>query len=175
MRPGVRVLFKNRSGGGIVRSVTGTSVTVELDEGIEVTVISAELVMCAADEDAHLQHWGHPEQLRKIRKDVRDIQAGKPLSDAELPVIDLHFEKIFGREPRPDEHSLSMQLSHLKKRLSKLKAAGCRQVIVVHGVGQGILRDEVLAYLRLSPGIRWEEADPSRFGGGAVKVIFLQD
>lgn len=174
-RPGVRVLFKNRSGGGIVRSATGDRVTVELDEGIELTVQARELVVCEAGEEAHLHNWGHPEQIRKVKKDVQESPVQSPYSGPEIPVIDLHFEKITGREPEPGEQTLMRQLSYLKKCLSKLKAAGCREVIVIHGVGQGILRNEVNALLRQYPDIRLEQIDSGRFGGGAVKVTFIQE
>lgn len=171
-RQGDRVLFRNRPGGGTVCSISGDWVTVELDEGVEITVSIQELVFCEAGKEAHLHNLGHPEQVQKLKEDLKHSQPMSPLSGPEIPVIDLHFEKIYGRVPQPGEQIVSLQLSHLKKCLSKLKAAGCRQVIVIHGVGQGILRDEVYALLRLYPDIRLEKAAPDRFGEGAVKVIF---
>jgi len=175
LRPGVRILFKNRSGGGIVRSVSGDWVTVELDEGIEIMVSVLEVVLCEAGKEAHLYNWGHPEQVRKVQGDVRAIHPHNFRGGPEIPEIDLHFEKIYGRAPEPGEQVLSLQLSYLKKCLAKLKASGCKQVIVIHGLGQGILRDEVHALLRSYPDVRLEEADPVRFGTGAVKVVFLED
>jgi len=47
-------------------------------------------------------------------------------------------------------------------------------MIVIHGVGEGRLRDEVHNVLKHYPGVRFRDADPRRFGSGATEIELLQ-
>jgi hypothetical protein len=104
---------------------------------------------------------------------VRIRKEDKPAPTVEV-VIDLHIEEL---TPRPWELApgdmLKVQIGHLEKSLSDALLAHSASMIVIHGVGEGVLRAAVRDVLRKHPHVKsFEGADPVRFGNGATKVIF---
>ena len=65
---------------------------------------------------------------------------------------------------------LNYQLRYFERMLNAAIEDKKRKMIVIHGVGEGRLRDEVHNVLRHYPGIRFRDADPRRFGNGATEV-----
>lgn len=122
-----------------------------------------------------------------LREDpqVKDVQAidetefirirkqDKPVPVVE-PVIDLHIEVLVERpwEMAPSE-MLKVQLRHLEKGIDDAVVEHIPSMIVIHGVGEGVLRAAVQDILRKHPHVKsFEGASPVRFGNGATKVIF---
>ncbi|HQZ43412.1 MAG TPA: Smr/MutS family protein, partial [Flavobacteriales bacterium] len=51
---------------------------------------------------------------------------------------------------------------------------GKRKLIVIHGVGEGILREEVRRMLQFYEGVRFHDADMRQYGSGATEVEILR-
>jgi DNA-nicking Smr family endonuclease len=51
---------------------------------------------------------------------------------------------------------------------------GKRKLIVIHGVGEGILREEVRRMLQYYDGVQFHDADMRRYGTGATEVLILR-
>lgn len=88
------------------------------------------------------------------------------------PVLDLHIEKL-----HPDSKSLKrgeilpLQLKCFDKFLEKAIRLKIQQVFIIHGLGNGKLKDEIATRLVLHPGVNTfkNEYHPS-FGFGATEV-----
>ena len=77
--------------------------------------------------------------------------------------------------PEIDLHALTVDEAILKleRFLREAHAAGWHQVMVIHGKGTGVLRQEVRRYLgRHSLVYHFGEADRFHGGSGATQVIF---
>ena len=48
---------------------------------------------------------------------------------------------------------------------------GKRKLIVIHGVGEGVLREEVRRMLQYYDTVQFHDADMRRYGVGATEVI----
>ena len=48
---------------------------------------------------------------------------------------------------------------------------GKRKLIVIHGVGEGVLREEVRRTLQYYQGVQFHDADMRRYGVGATEVL----
>lgn len=89
-------------------------------------------------------------------------------------VLDLHIEVLVDK---PDELSptamLDIQLSALEYHLDMAIAFNQASMYIIHGVGKGVLRDEVHHMLSNKAGIKsFENNWNMRFGLGATEVIF---
>jgi len=84
-------------------------------------------------------------------------------------VVDLHMKRPAGASP---EQMLNMQVALLSQKLQAAMAAGMERMIVIHGIGNGRLRQRVHDALLSTDGImsfsnRWM----SGYGWGATEVI----
>lgn len=106
---------------------------------------------------------------------VYDASKGRQHLEPARSVVDLHIEKIANDWKHLSNFEIvSLQLKTFEKYYDLALAHRQPSLIVIHGVGEGILRDEIHAILRLKREVKSfvNQYDP-RFGYGATE-IFLQ-
>ncbi|MBL0911614.1 MAG: Smr/MutS family protein [Bacteroidia bacterium] len=86
-----------------------------------------------------------------------------------IPEIDLHFDEIEVNTWRlAPEERLQYQLRFFQQKLEEFIAARVRKFVVIHGVGEGVLRAEVRSILRSYPQIYYYDASWQKYGRGAT-------
>jgi|GEM_PF-386587 len=96
---------------------------------------------------------------RKVMPAVKEV----------IPEIDLHFEEIEVNTWRlAPEERLQYQLRYFQQKLEEFIAARVRKFVVIHGVGEGVLRAEVRSILRSYPQIYYYDASWQKYGRGAT-------
>ncbi len=90
------------------------------------------------------------------------------------PEIDLHIENLTNGYARLDKSEiLRIQLSHFERFLDKAIRLGVPRVFVIHGMGEGKLRDAIAERLRERPDVRkFKNEYHHKYGYGATEVIF---
>ena len=87
--------------------------------------------------------------------------------------IDLHIENLIESWKGLSNFDIvSIQLSSFRKRFDKALVNNESFLVVIHGVGKGILRDEIYNYLRQFPGVKVGPADRKIYGMGASEILF---
>ncbi|MCC7246248.1 MAG: Smr/MutS family protein [Saprospiraceae bacterium] len=92
-----------------------------------------------------------------------------------VPEIDLHIEALVGPgASRLDKGEiLRIQLLHLRKFLDRAERLGASHIFVIHGVGEGKLKDAVATMLREDSSVRkFKNEFHHKYGYGATEVIF---
>lgn len=113
-------------------------------------------------------------------KDEENLPAEMPNSDEKegvaIPEIDIHLHEILENDFGMDDYDkLQYQLNYLKKEIAKLRALHHREMIIVHGVGKGRLREEVRALLATYEDLaEMFDASFKKYGAGATHVLFRQ-
>lgn len=112
-----------------------------------------------------IEEWGIGDRIsQKIFKSI---------SKNGLPIKDLHIEKLVGQPERIAKNKiLGIQIQHLEQFIEECHHRGAYRCIVIHGVGEGVLRNEVRKVLR-SHGIAYSDADYNEFGAGATQFRVL--
>lgn len=89
------------------------------------------------------------------------------------PVIDLHIDKLHNNFTQlTKQESLQIQSEHFQKNLDHAIAHGMPQIIFIHGVGNGRLKNEIQRLLKMNKQIKsFQDADPNKYGSGATLVI----
>ncbi len=88
-------------------------------------------------------------------------------------VVDLHIEKIAkGYRSFSPKDSLDYQVNHFVSVLNANRLRRGVRIDFVHGVGKGILREELLSTLKSRfPGFEYEDAPFSLYGyQGALRI-----
>ena len=88
--------------------------------------------------------------------------------------IDLHVEKLCAEsEGMSSGEILSLQLKCFDKAMDDALLSGQEQLIVIHGVGNGVLRAEIHRRLAMNRNIRhFKDARREKFGYGATEIAF---
>lgn len=90
------------------------------------------------------------------------------------PEIDLHIENLVENTKKLKQSEiLNIQLAHFERFIDKALRLGVERVFVIHGVGEGKLRDAISTRLLLMPEVRsFRNEYHPRYGYGATEVIF---
>ena len=94
-------------------------------------------------------------------------------SSGELVEIDLHIGQLLD-DFRGLENSdmLKVQLDHFRKEMDNAIAKGAKRIVFIHGVGDGVLKNEVRRELqRKYPKYPFQDASFREYGFGATMVL----
>ena len=90
------------------------------------------------------------------------------------PEIDLHIEKLTDNwRKMSNGEILRLQMSHFEKFINKAIRLGVSRVFVIHGVGEGKLRDAIATSLMQNADVQtFKNEYHHRYGWGATEIIF---
>ncbi|MBL7741798.1 MAG: hypothetical protein JNK14_21440 [Chitinophagaceae bacterium] len=105
---------------------------------------------------------------------IYDAKHARQHLESPRSVVDLHIEKLSDDWKHLSNHEiLSIQLKTFEKYYDLALAHIQPSLIVIHGVGEGRLRDEIHDRLRLKREVRsFVNQYDSRFGYGATEIFF---
>lgn len=185
---GDRVVFVNEVGGGIVLSSTRTGfLLVRSDDGFELEYPMQALVAVTKEERVLLSmisdHQASMLAANDVMEEKRQKRAGtrpgktpKRAEDNGIAEVDLHLHELVEDE-RTLSHGekLEFQVRFFERSLESAIRNGKRKLIVIHGVGEGKLREEVRRLLQYYENVQFHDADMRRYGAGATEVIILRN
>lgn len=103
----------------------------------------------------------------------RDFDLNEFANSLSLKIVDLHIEKLTNDASIVAKgNMLHFQLNHFEKIMDEAASGKYERIIFIHGIGNGILRNEILYRLKNYPDILYSDADVAQFGFGATEVIF---
>lgn len=165
----------HEAGGGTVKSVFPNLVIVEDENGFEQKCRFDEIAPVLGENyrinDLDIVAINADESFATIRHEVRQGELTGRRKPIELWEIDLHIESI------TDSHSnlsngeiVQKQLRELRTFFQRAKSKRIRKLVIIHGVGQGVLKEEVRSYLDKQDSISYFDADFREYGKGATAV-----
>ena len=182
---GDKVRFLNEKGGGIVTKIINKKmVEVTIDEGFEFPYAIAELILIEAVERP-VEPEPEPEKEEETKLDVSGLfQQKKNHSDKPIRSkphaqnnrmlemeIDIHIEELLDTyKGMSNAEIIQVQLRHFQQALDKAITGRYRKLVVIHGVGNGRLKQEVRAILDAEE-IRYYDASYSKYGFGATEIV----
>lgn len=166
-KPGDKVRFKNETGEGLVTQVSAKEIVVVDADGFEYTYAPSELI---PHEDLPIDSLSYipPKEDSSARK-----QAPKKSSkERSEKIVDLHAHEITPDSTRgwSNYEILTLQLNTARRALQTSRGSGINKLILIHGVGDGVLRSEIHNWLRGEAFIDFYDADYRRFGAGATEI-----
>lgn len=175
----------NEVGGGVVLRLVGTDrAVVRTQDGFELVYPLKALVRRAEDRnyvvsDHHAKLVASNDRMaERIDRDkgkgaslANGGRAPKAVEDPSVMEVDLHLEKLVDDESGlSDGEKLSFQIDYFERMLNTAIRERKRKLVVIHGVGEGVLREEVRKTLQYYEGCRFDDADPRRYGYGATVI-----
>lgn len=184
---GDRIAFLDEVGGGVVLDLLGPGrLRVRTDDGFELVKLTKEVVLFdrqvaeqayrISDHQAGMVAANDVmEEKRRRKSSIRPGKTPKKADDGGVAEVDLHLHELVEDESRLSQgEKLRYQLAYFERSLEAAIRDGKRKLIVIHGVGEGVLREEVRKVLQYYENVRFHDGDMSRYGVGATEVEILR-
>lgn len=170
-----------------------------LDDNLEgkIVEIKNDKIFIETVDGFHLSY--SPKELIVISSDAPkinfDVSVSRVLAEKEIPKkktsvltkiskkeqmvfeVDLHLEKIItGRNQNlTNFDKLNIQLEEAKRAMDFAISKRYNRVVLIHGVGDGVLKSELEYLLKRYENIVIQEAKYSRYGLGAMDIYIKQN
>ena len=154
---GDRVWITSLKQEGIFEGEQAEMAVVKVD-GTKLLVHFADLTVLPEEDDAFLEFFDEEEDIAPVPFSLWDNE------------IDLHIEVLNpALKSAEAAQILAHQVSRMKDFVTRAIARQSREILIIHGKGEGVLKGEVISYLKSLSEMKeiLETGD-----GGAVKVIF---
>lgn len=184
MKIGSKVRFLNEVGGGIVIQVlSNLKVIIENQDGFDEEHFTKNLVEESSQKDYKLDGIEHnlavQEKLASESKEKQlddFYQKTKSLNRIETPEeieVDLHIEELIDtHNGMSNSHILDVQMANFKRELNIAIRKKVKRLIIIHGVGEGILKSEIRRELyECYPTIEHHDANYRKYGYGATEIL----
>ena len=160
---GEKVRFLDEQGTGIIKKELNSNLyIVETDYGFEIEKKSEDLVKIYSEDYSKSTFSNKDFSKKQFSKNIKN----------KIHEIDLHLHQLIDDETNFSSHEkLLFQLSALKSYMkNKIYPKKIKEFVIIHGVGEGVLKSEIQVYLSGKSGIFYEQADFRKYGMGATKV-----
>ncbi len=108
---------------------------------------------------------------RSIKKRIKPKERNLPPME-----VDLHIHKLVKNQKGLHNYDmLTLQLETAERQLKFAISKRIPKIVFIHGVGEGVLREELHYLFRIYDGIKFYDADFQKYGAGATEVYIYQN
>ncbi|TDQ29295.1 Smr/MutS family protein [Zeaxanthinibacter enoshimensis] len=177
LRPGDRAEAIDDLISGTVTRIEGGVVTLLTDDGFPMNFEMRELVRISGETPIEISN----SEISRVKDE--EARSGKRRKPAPRPKernapqmeVDLHIEKLTQGYKRLETFEiLELQLETAKRQLEFAIRKRIQKVVFIHGVGEGILKEELKYLFNRYEGVRFYDADYQKYGMGATEVYITQ-
>lgn len=155
------VSFLNHVGSGVVLEVESDQVLVETEYGFEEWFDEKDLVPRKS------MPIGEVQQKDEVKFPSNQTETHGP----NQLIKDLHFNQLVDFPKNFTNHQmLQIQLNEARNTIDKARRGGIKKVILIHGVGEGRLREEIHSMLERMDRLTFYDASYHQFGEGATEI-----
>ncbi|MDC6407014.1 MULTISPECIES: Smr/MutS family protein [Maribacter] len=161
---------------GTVTQVSGHMVTLKTKDGFPMQFQDTELVLVSNDIRVSNFEVSQVKKEKEVPK-KRTKKTVKP-KERNLPKmeVDLHINQLV-KNPKPlsNFEMLNLQLDTAKRQLDFAIGKRIQKVVFIHGVGEGVLKEELYSLFRKYENVKYYDADYQKYGLGATEVYIFQN
>ena len=184
---GDKVRFLNSDGHGIIIKILDSQrVELENNFGFQEEYKISEIVPERNQEDYETENLAFDNEVKskinaeKINKKNFDLKTKfrhlEKYGSKERVVLDLHIENLIdSHQGLSNSAILKIQMTNFKDFLNKSIYKKQRKIVVIHGVGEGVLRHEIRKELDIyHPYFEYFDASYDEFGYGATEIRLIK-
>lgn len=160
---------------GRVDAINGTQISIETEDGFHMKFDVSELVKISGEISVSNYEVAKIKSEKEIPK-KRKPQTSKP-KDRNAPKmeVDLHIQQLTKSYKRLSNYDmLNLQMDAAKRQLEFAIRNRIQKVVFIHGVGEGVLKEELKYLFGRYENIKYYEADYQKYGLGATEVYIFQ-
>ncbi len=181
---GDKVSFLNEKGGGTITAINNKFiVTVTTSDGFDIPYLKAELVLVEKAPQPIEEPKIISAEKKYSEKELKESlfqkyvkpttpKKSKPHVKREIIEIDLHIEELVDNiKGMSNFQIVTTQLSAFQSALNKAIEKKAGSLIVIHGVGNGVLKNEICSIVRNDYHLKFQDASLIKYGKGATEVF----
>ncbi|TBN06801.1 DNA mismatch repair protein MutS [Hyunsoonleella flava] len=180
IKVGDRVLVLDDDLSGIVKTIKGNEVTLETEDGFLLSFAESELVLIHS-ADAMIENTLNTSNIndiiaekeavkRKSSKRIKPKERSQPAME-----VDLHIHHLVkSSRGMTNFEMLDLQLQTAKRQLEFAIGKRIQRIVFIHGVGEGVLKQELETLFRRYDNIKYYDANFQKYGFGATEVYIYQ-
>lgn len=176
-RLGDRVEVLDDTISGVVIEIDGDEITLESDEGFELNYSKKELVKIDSKDKIRIsnQDISRAKAEKEKPKKRKTQTLNKKERNAPKMEVDLHINQLIKSSKGMSNHEmLNLQLETAKRQLEFAIRKRIQKIVFIHGVGEGVLREELYTLFRRYENLKYYDAEYQKYGTGATEVyIYL--
>lgn len=177
---GDEVTVLDDSFSGRVKGFKKDRVIIETPEGFELDFEAQELVKIADTGD--MKSLFSSQSLSSVLKDKEEpkkrsfVKEKRSKKDEFVLEVDLHIEKLVPNKKGMSNYDiLTLQTETAKRQIDFAIRNRMPKVVLIHGVGEGILKAELDFLLGRYDNISFQDANYRKYGLGATEVYIKQN
>ena len=177
---GDKVRFLNDVGEGSIHDMRGDRIIVVDEHGFEWEVGENEIV---ADAPHLNKEYSRDNPGIDLKRAVDLPKFNEKVSDKEMDQyiskqgkstvleIDLHIQELVNHISHLSNYEIvTIQVNHFVRFFKLAKKEKYQKLIVIHGLGQGVLKSEIRAILDAADNCTYRDADFTKYGLGATEI-----
>jgi dsDNA-specific endonuclease/ATPase MutS2 len=162
---------------GKVTAINGKTITVQTNDGMLFRFEANELVKI--DKEQHELTKYSDINNRLLKEKINEKSSKKSLFTKQknevILEVDLHINQLVNSTRNMDNFDmLNLQLDTAKRKIEFAISKRISKVVFIHGVGEGILKGELLRLLSKYP-VKFYDASYKKYGLGATEVYIYQN
>ncbi|WP_339665145.1 Smr/MutS family protein [Maribacter arcticus] len=161
---------------GVVESINGEEITIVSDDGFSLDFMAKELVYISNEihvSNSEIAEIKKEKELPKRKKAnvVRVKERTAPKME-----VDLHINQLVKNPKQIGKFEmLNLQLDTAKRQLDFAISKRIQKIVFIHGVGEGVLKEELGYLFRKYDNVKFYDADYQKYGLGATEVYIFQN
>ncbi len=157
----------------VIHRKTSGYYIIEDEHGFEYTVQEKNLVRIH-NADIPVSEQIQYVVQEKEKEHKRHLSKSKSSKKIGTPEIDLHIEELLDYHGNMSNTEILMhQMMCFRGFYKQKRGEGYKKIIAIHGVGEGVLRTEIVHFLHSQDNVEYHDADYRKYGGGATEIVFL--
>ncbi|WP_224484792.1 Smr/MutS family protein [Robertkochia aurantiaca] len=174
-KPGTYVSLIDEAISGKVVRIADGQLEIETEEGFLIRVSPDEVIAEEGSlEVTNIEAFRAFKEKNKHRpKPKRSVKQDRSAPPME---VDLHIDKLTESTRGMEKiDMLNLQIDTAKRKLEFAIASNIRRVVFIHGVGEGVLRQELEYLFGRYDNVSYYDADYRKYGMGATEVYVHQN
>lgn len=170
-RIGDKIKFLNDSGIGVIKKISLNSLWIEDEFGFEREYPVSEIIPFQKVEKEKIE----VNSLQILNKEAKPQKAKDFIKKKGQTIkeIDLHIGQLVDSMRGLSPHQmLTKQIEVAKIEIEKARAEKIDKLILIHGKGKGVLKEEIYKMLENMADIEFWEANIIKYRFGAVEIRF---
>ena len=178
MKIGNTVMVIDDNVEGTIVCIENNKVVVQTLDGFQITYEKKELVVLENPISSQEFSVDNISEVLKNKEVIRhkNSRAQKPKQRVKPAMeVDLHIHQLVSSQRGLSNYDmLEIQLDTAKRQLHFAMKKGIQRVVFIHGVGAGVLRQELEYLLKRYDAVSFEDANFQKYGRGATEIYIHQ-
>ncbi|WP_010520104.1 Smr/MutS family protein [Croceivirga radicis] len=160
---------------GVVVGMVGNTITIETTDGFPLNFEANQLVKLGAEiKVSNLEAFRVQKEKDKPLKKRKSVPKPKERNAPKMEV-DLHIHQLTNQTRGLSNFDmLNIQLDTAKRQLEFAMNKKIQKVVFIHGVGAGVLKEELKYLFGRYDNVTFYDADYKKYGLGATEVYIKQ-